>query len=330
MDLFSLTAERLSDAEAKPHVAKKRKTLTLSQIPNLATCLIMSLSVVPSPLAFYQGSDNHDILESDIDALLDVEEIFSSVFSPCFEDHNDNVCGVTATDFMSPLPSSMHYATPVSPTASCAELVNVGTVSGNTDHLSMCEPTPLRDIMGSIPEFPQSMNASNNQGQKRAVSPVQKTKSQRPTKKRRGETSSPSKQVSSASEKEDDVLEQTRERNREHARKSRLRKKELTTNLQRSLEELKAENEKLRNCVMQKLGQKQTESLIRERRNTPPVEDFIAALKQPSNRIVDNNALDFLASLREEVVSSMEAKHASEDDDDDEKYDDFEAFYMIG
>ncbi len=307
----------------------------------------MTLSVLASSYGFPHGNHN-ETLDSDIDDLLDVEEIFSSVFSPCFDDESNTVSQVTHSDFSLhfnephsmnpwplplPSPSSMHYATPVSPTASCAELVRVENLARvNNDDVTLCEPTPLQDMMSFIPQFPQEMKAKSNQGQKRAVSPVQKAKNPRPTKKRRGETLSATttKQVSSMGDNQDEFLEQTRERNREHARKSRLRKKALTSNLQQSLEELKAENKRLRTFVVKAFGPKKTESLIQERQISSPVEDFIAALKQPNNRIVDNHALQFLASLREEATSATSAMEQPIADMMDEKLEDFASFYVIG
>lgn len=285
------------------------------------------------------------MMDHDIDALLDIEEIFTSVFSPNFEDdmtmqdfglqsHKPNVMPVMCS-------SGLSYATPVSPTSSCVELANHATTNAYLDHDShhgdLCEPTPLADMMGSPSMIPQGREEMyNHQDKKRSASSsvVSKTKNPRPTKKPRGQTPLSKKPVSPTSFLDDsiqeDALEQTRERNREHARKSRLRKKELTSNLVQSLEELKAENQKLRSSVLQAFGPIQTESLIRERRGVDPNEHFIQALKQPNNRLVDNDALKFLAKLRKETLVIMGQNISMDKEEKDETLDEFQPFHVIG
>ena len=304
--------------------------------------VIMTLSMISSSFSFpHQGNNNvHDIIDNDIDALLDIEEIFNSVFSPCFEDESSDIRSMTMQDFglppqtpnvMPSMSSSGLYATPVSPTSSCVELANVST-NAYLDHATsdLCEPTPLADMMGSPATIHSNTEVMNQQGKKRSSSTVSKAKSPRPAKKQRGQT--PLSKVSSSHDEnsQDDVLEQTRERNREHARKSRLRKKELTSNLVQSLEELKAENEKLRSSVMRAFGSSKTESLILERKSADPNENFINALKQPNNRIVDNDALSFLAKLRKEALVVMGKTITMEETTKDEKLDEFQAFHVIG
>ena len=107
------------------------------------------------------------------------------------------------------------------------------------------------------------------------------------------------------------IEEQRRQRNRDHARKSRLRKKSLTGNLQRSLEELKLENAKLREQVYQIIGPKKTERMVNQKliaRN----ERFIETLKKPENRVVDTKTLSFLKGLRTKMVSSQTTANAAD------------------
>jgi hypothetical protein len=91
-----------------------------------------------------------------------------------------------------------------------------------------------------------------------------------------------------------------RNRNREHAKRSRLRKKSLTQTLEHSVQELKDENEKLRQEIYGSFGKDETDSMVKERTATP-AERFIAALQQPANRTVDGDTLAFLQALRKNV-----------------------------
>jgi hypothetical protein len=97
--------------------------------------------------------------------------------------------------------------------------------------------------------------------------------------------------------------------NRESAKKSRIRKKFKTDQLQKSLQNLKKENEKLRTYVYSKLGAEKAGDLIQEATVAsfasmcvPTANDkFITALKNPLNRIVYGSSLDFLHKLRENI-----------------------------
>ncbi len=80
---------------------------------------------------------------------------------------------------------------------------------------------------------------------------------------------------------------------------------------------------------MKAFGSAKTESLIRERKGADPNENFINALKQPNNRIVDNDALKFLANLRKEALVVM-GQNISVEEEKGEKFEDFQAFHVIG
>jgi hypothetical protein len=93
------------------------------------------------------------------------------------------------------------------------------------------------------------------------------------------------------------------ERNSEHAKRSRLRKKSLTHSLQESLEELKEENQKLRNQIYQIFGPTETESMVKAR-TAAPAERMIDALKNPANKVVAQPTVAFLRSLGKDVEES--------------------------
>jgi hypothetical protein len=305
----------------------------------------MNVSILPYSSSAFQPETN-DVLDHDHDAneMLDVEQdIFASVFSSF--DGEDDVSSLLMTDVvshvqqetakvMSPAPSNTHFAAAVvSPTSSCLQLYNFEQAVATTDDF---DPTPLADMMNYIPNSCSAISAESfhdmstqvftSQGKKRVVSPVQhqKVKNSRPTKKRRVAASSTStassKRSSRSSVEKDnsDSLEQTRQRNREHARKSRLRKKAFTTCLQQSFEELKAENEKLRAHVVKALGAQKTESLVQERQPVPVVEQFIASLKQPENLVVDDSTLQFLQGLlRNDAIMKSSPAPANKKSDEE-------------
>lgn len=283
-----------------------------------------AVSILPSSAsAFTQES----ILDHDVNDMLDVEEIFASVFSSF--DGEDDVSNMFMTDFGSApsqepkvmmTPSPYHggnFAHVVSPTSSCAQLVNV-----EQQQAEDFNPTPWSAMMTSVPDSCSVVSAESHhmdaqeytaqQEKKRVVSPVQKAKTSRPTKKRRVSTTgavSPSPSFTSSKQRSDspDSIEQTRQRNREHAKKSRMRKKVLTTCLEQSLEDLKAENAKLRSRIEAAFGSEETESMVQERQSVPAVDQFIANLKQPENRIVDDSTLKFLRGLRQDALSAKKA-----------------------
>jgi hypothetical protein len=99
------------------------------------------------------------------------------------------------------------------------------------------------------------------------------------------------------------IEEQRRQRNRDHARKSRLRKKSLTGSLQNSMEELKAENAKLREQIYAAVGRNKTDSMV-EKTLATPTNKFVAGLKKPEHRVVDAETLSFLQGLRTKISPS--------------------------
>ena len=297
-------------------------------------------------------------LHEDIHAMLDVDvdDIFASVFS-AFEDEEE-----VETQKMSAVPdlnlhiqtsnplgqwvnSYINYAAPVTPTSSCVELARFEEGNGDASF----DPTPLADFM-TAPDFIM-MGLPEPAGQHmRAISPVQNGcyTATRPTKKRRGDKSSavttavvpaeapkerkshtkraPSSSSSVQDKESPDAVEQTRQRNREHARKSRMRRKVLTTNLQQTLDDLKAENDKLRGFIMQSIEQGRATSLLKKAQVPAPAEQFIAALKQPENRVVDDSTLTFLKGLQKDAITVNNIQASSAKDADE----DLGAFIVVG
>jgi Basic region leucine zipper len=114
----------------------------------------------------------------------------------------------------------------------------------------------------------------------------------------------------------DDLVFVCRERNRIHAKKSRLRKKGVTETLQDALLALREENEKLRELIHAKIGKKVTEDLL-EKRCLESHAKFISALTTGgggannggqdngggSRFVVDAKTVSFLRGLRKNVPS---------------------------
>jgi hypothetical protein len=87
-----------------------------------------------------------------------------------------------------------------------------------------------------------------------------------------------------------------RVRNREHAKKSRVRKKSFTKELEESLVILREENQKLKSFVVAKFGEKETATKVKKAIVTPN-DRLVAALKKPSNRYLSKCAISYLKSL---------------------------------
>ena len=112
-----------------------------------------------------------------------------------------------------------------------------------------------------------------------------------------------------------------RERNRQHAKKSRLRKKGLTSVLEDSLKELKAENERMRGQLYQVMGEDKLQQML-ESRTQRAHERFIEALKQPNVRVLDDKSKARLKMLSKKKNSffktsgtTLESLLSSEPDD---------------
>jgi Basic region leucine zipper len=200
-----------------------------------------------------------------------------------------------------PVASTNSVFVPVSPTYSNHEqmvfpnqqLESYG-VPNPLDH-PLQHPAPkLAGVMESLWGASGNFETPNDvRGTKRPLAPS-KAASGRRTKKVKREADASA------------TAELMRLRNREHARLSRLRKKRMHTSLQESLEELKAENEKLRACIEKMFGASQTEQLVEDQRlrRSVTIDHFISNLKRPENRILDHDALSLLTQLRKEALEN--------------------------
>lgn len=248
-------------------------------------------------------------VDVDLTDLLNFDDIVSGAVPDGFE----------TSDMQSPLsmrsPSPSVTASPietalipVSPTSSCIELELDGMVDEEYDIL---DPTPWSQMNMSSSvvsdDFPLVSSVPCPPSLKRTISPTceqndpQRKKQRTKTTKKtatRAKTSPASKLESTSSLSSE---EHTRLRNREHARKSRQRKKSLTIDLQQSLEELKVENAKLREFVERRIGQKTVKSMVASRLASP-TDRFIQALKDPSNCVLDENTLSFMQGLRNDLA----------------------------
>lgn len=106
--------------------------------------------------------------------------------------------------------------------------------------------------------------------------------------------------VSADKDLTEEGLEERRQRNRNHAKKSRLRKKAMTVQLQESVEDLRRENEKLRAEINAIIGHKKAEKIMAERSDRNRA-NFLAKLMDPRNRVLDDSGLSFMKNLRKNL-----------------------------
>lgn len=92
-----------------------------------------------------------------------------------------------------------------------------------------------------------------------------------------------------------------RERNREHAKRSRIRKKFLLESLQQSVTLLKEENEKLRKSIRQHLGDNEANHLL-EKENLAQAAaastSLIASNSKDANKVLDDPDFSFIKALQ--------------------------------
>mmetsp|Transcript_78913 Transcript_78913/g.228097 ORF Transcript_78913/g.228097 Transcript_78913/m.228097 type:complete len:260 (-) Transcript_78913:68-847(-) len=160
-------------------------------------------------------------------------------------------------------------------------------------------PTPSTSLLEQkeatfLPSFPD-VNIPQNCGDSTKVIPTLKSN----TRKRKNEEIE--KQEPEAVLCKLNQKDRRREKNREHAKKSRSKKKDLTKHLEESVLLLKEENQKLTEFLSRKLQTPlgDTKKMVQDRIVTP-TDRFIAGLKQPSNRILSNSAIAFLKSFSSE------------------------------
>lgn len=90
-----------------------------------------------------------------------------------------------------------------------------------------------------------------------------------------------------------------RERNREHAKRSRIRKKFLLESLQQSVALLKEENEKLRQSIRSHLGDEKAEQLLSGKEGVASSTDGLLASSQGiANKVLDDPDFSFIKALQ--------------------------------
>ena len=96
-------------------------------------------------------------------------------------------------------------------------------------------------------------------------------------------------------------LHSLRQRNRDHARRSRLKKQNTQVKLQESLLQLKEENEQLRKVADHIFGERDDiDDMIQERANQPQL-NFILALQEPGNKILNSRTIQALRCRSKKV-----------------------------
>lgn len=90
------------------------------------------------------------------------------------------------------------------------------------------------------------------------------------------------------------------ERNREHAKRSRIRKKFLLESLQQSVALLKEENEKLRGSIRSHLGDAKAAALLSEKAdsNGTDVDGLLASSQGIANKVLDDPDFSFIKALQ--------------------------------
>ena len=101
-------------------------------------------------------------------------------------------------------------------------------------------------------------------------------------------------------------MEDRKLRNREHARRSRLKKKGMEIQLKESMEQLKQENQNLRDFIASSTAVEDVvdvDTMVQEYVNRPTA-NFIKAVKQPEHRVLDTKTIQFLQSLSKELATT--------------------------
>lgn len=170
---------------------------------------------------------------------------------------------------------------------------------------SKSSPSPTTGSSTVVATTPKS-SISNKKGPHNTSKPKANPRKRKSAEGKQGTSSSStasSQLVDSASSRQKQTLPLTRrERNREHAKRSRVKKKEFTKQLEETANILKAENEKLREFLYRNLdtNKAETDKLINDKVMIP-TNRFILALKEPSNRVLSDGTADYISSLREKM-----------------------------
>ena len=89
-----------------------------------------------------------------------------------------------------------------------------------------------------------------------------------------------------------------RERNREHAKRSRIRKKFLLESLQQSVSLLKEENEKLKGAIRSHLGDEEANALLNKQADANAGGGLIAGSSRDANKVLDDPDFSFIKALQ--------------------------------
>lgn len=172
-------------------------------------------------------------------------------------------------DLPKPVLSMPPTASPTKPTMREQAVVSPTTVTSNVIFSEMPQASP------PAPEQVQSIAPALKASRKRKMS----------------ETEAPS------SPKPDDKEDVRRERNRRHAKKSRQRRRQITSELEQSVQALKTENEKLIELLGLTPQDSQAMADKDAAKNQAATDSFIDALKQPKNGVLSDDALSSLREL---------------------------------
>jgi PAS domain S-box-containing protein len=88
------------------------------------------------------------------------------------------------------------------------------------------------------------------------------------------------------------------ERNREHAKRSRIRKKFLLESLQQSVTLLKEENEKLKQAIRTHLGDSKADELLQKKESESDVDGLLASSQGIANKVLDDPDFSFIKALQ--------------------------------
>eukprot|EP00550_Attheya_septentrionalis_P010347 CAMPEP_0198281146 /NCGR_PEP_ID=MMETSP1449-20131203/1124_1 /TAXON_ID=420275 /ORGANISM="Attheya septentrionalis, Strain CCMP2084" /LENGTH=518 /DNA_ID=CAMNT_0043976785 /DNA_START=346 /DNA_END=1902 /DNA_ORIENTATION=+ len=151
------------------------------------------------------------------------------------------------------------------------------------------QPPQQRHHMQFVaPALPNNTNSNSN------------SKSSKTTKRSRGSSA-----LAAERKMNDRQKVERRERNREHAKRSRIRKKFLLESLQQSVALLKEENEKLRTSITQELGEQEASQLLTSQNLVHLAanaagggKDLIAHNSNEANKVLDDPDFSFIKALQ--------------------------------
>jgi len=255
---------------------------------------------------------------------LEVEEILNEIgfFANDDTDH-DLMSGEMMPSISDPMATSMFA--PVSPEHYSVDERSEGFSSesnySSSDAENMqtfCVPNPIASFNynnGPAPITPRVSGEADKKTSKivkktskNDTSKMRKRKLSETAPAQRAKVAAPVPKVNKEEELTEEQLEERRQRNREHAKRSRQRKKCLTSTLQQSVDDLKAENSKLREQIYSVIGEDKAESILEAREERVRAK-FMQGLQNPGNRVLDDSTISFLKGLRKNITTSAMASN---------------------